>query len=68
MKITDPKLQAILDMQDEVIEDKKVIKESIGNMNNGYLGYLLGDYDATDDIDAGDVEYDDMELEDYYLD
>jgi len=67
-KIIDPKLQAILDMQDDVLDDKKVIKENIGNMNNDYMGYLLGDYDATSEPDGGYVEYNDMEVEDYYLD
>jgi len=68
-------MQALLDMQNDgatveitVGEDTKKTNWINTNQDDDYLGYLSGDasnsYSGLDDV----TEYDDMELEDSYLD
>jgi hypothetical protein len=68
-------MQALLDMQNDgatvkitVGEDTKKTNWVNTNQDDDYLGYLSGDisnsYSGLDDV----TEYDDMELEDSYLD
>ena len=74
-KNINPKLQALLDMNAELNSESKSIKsnESFAKqMKNDesiddYTGYLLQDSTVLDNS-QDDINYDDMELNDYYLD
>jgi len=69
MKTTDPKLQAILDMNKDVGElDGVKEKPNVELMEDNYMEYLLGN-DSYDDYVSNDVsEWDDSEDGDWVLD
>jgi len=69
MKTTDPKLQAILDMNKDVgTLDGVKEKPNVELMEDGYIDYLLGN-DSYDDYVSNDVsEWDDVEDGDWVLD
>lgn len=69
MKTTDPKLQAILDMNKDVgTLDGVKEKPNVELMEDNYVEYLLGN-DSYDDYVSNDVsEWDDVEDGDWVLD
>jgi len=69
MKTTDPKLQAILDMNKDVgTLDGVKEKPNVELMEDNYMEYLLGN-DSYDDYVSNDVsEWDDVEDGDWVLD
>ena len=69
MKTTDPKLQAILDMNKDVGTVNGVKeKPNVEPMEDNYVEYLLGN-DSYDDYVSNDVsEWDDVEDGDWVLD
>jgi|TARA_B100000035_G_C20581136_1_gene371148 hypothetical protein len=69
MKTTDPKLQAILDMNKDVGTVNGVKeKPNVELMEDNYVEYLLGN-DSYDDYVSNDVsEWDDVEDGDWVLD
>ena len=68
-KTTDPKLQAILDMNKDVgTLDGVKEKPNVELMEDNYMEYLLGN-DSYDDYVSNDVsEWDDVEDGDWVLD
>ena len=67
-----PKLQAILDMNAELNLELKSNESFIKQLKNDefiddYTGYLLQDSTILDNS-QDDINYDDMEMNDYYLD
>ena len=69
MKTTDPKLQAILDMNKDVgTLDGVKEKPNVELMEDNYVEYLLGN-DSYDDYVSNDVsEWEDVEDGDWVLD
>jgi hypothetical protein len=67
-----PKLQAILDMNAELNSESKSNESFTKQLKNDefiddYTGYLLQDSTILDNS-QDDINYDDMEMNDYYLD
>ncbi|MBT4207451.1 hypothetical protein HOE22_03810 [Candidatus Woesearchaeota archaeon] len=67
-----PKLQAILDMNAELNSESKSNESFTKQLKNDefiddYTGYLLQDSTVLDNS-QDDINYDDMEMNDYYLD
>ena len=76
-KKIDPKLQAILDMNKAIDQDnsaksskkdefRQQMKADDISLEDDYIGHLMGDINHPDDS-MDSYDYDDMELEDYYL-
>ena len=67
-----PKLQALLDMNAELNSESKSNESFTKQLKNDesiddYNGYLLQDSTVLDNS-QDDINYDDMEMNDYYLD
>ena len=70
-----PKLQALLDMNAELNSESKSNKSNVSFAKqlkhdesiDDYNGYLLQDSTVLDNS-QDDINYDDMEMNDYYLD
>ena len=67
-----PKLQTILDMNAELNSESKSNESFTKQLKNDefiddYTGYLLQDSTVLDNS-QDDINYDDMEMNDYYLD
>ncbi len=76
IKKIDPAYQALLDMQDDGTTVAVTVGEKESKTNwvatgpeDDYLAYLTSDYDSQyASSDSDDAEYDDLEVEDMFLD
>ena len=69
IKTSDPKLQAILDMNKDVGElDDVKEKPNVELMEDDYMGYLLGGNERYTEVSDGMGDWDDVEDGDWVLD